>query len=241
MKKVYLLSILAIVAFAVVALSSCNPFVPNNPNNGGGGSNQTAISTTLEYVRNNATTLEGTTVTVEGTVICAPGEVAPWWAYIQNGSYGVLVDGDNTSSDFTSLKRGDKVKVTGVVDIPSHGYVEVGNYDSAAQVEKLGTAATPTPAVVTINDLKTNEDIQGTLIKLKDVSLYNSSQWPAEGTETNVTIKDTTGATVTMHIDKDTDIDGSPTPTGTFTVIGVAAYYNVPQILPRNLDDIVTK
>ena len=236
MKKIYLFSVLAVVIFAVIALSSCNPLT--KPNGGGGTPSTTVISTTIKAVRMEKSTLEGATVTVEGTVICAPGEIAPWWTYIQNGSYGILIDGDSSNSDFTSLKRGDQVKVTGVVDIPKAGYLEVGKYGNAAQVIKTGTTELPTATIVTINDLKNKDDLQGTLIELKDVTLEDPSQWPAEGKETNVVIKDTTGATTTMHIDKDTDIDGSAAPSGTFNVVGIAAYYNAPQILPRDLNDI---
>lgn len=242
MKKIYLFSVLAVAIFVVAALSSCNPLV--KPNGGGGTPSTTVISTTIKAVRMEKSTLEGATVTVEGTVICAPGEIAPWWTYIQNGSYGVLVDGDSSDSNFTSLKRGDQVKVTGVVDIPSHGYLEIGKYGNAAQVIKTGTTTVPTATVVSIHDLNTNDDIQGTLIKLENVKLEDTSQWPTEtlskeDKDRNVIIEDTTtGATTTMHIDKDTNIDGSPTPSGTFSVVGVAAYYNAPQILPRDLNDI---
>ena len=238
MKKVYVFSVVAIAIFATIILSACNPLVkPPESNN-----NSTSIATSIEYVRSHSTTLLGTVVTVAGTVICAPGEIAPWWAYIQNGDYGILVDGNPSSANFSSLKRGDKVEIKGVVDKPKAGYIQIGEKSNPVTVVKnLGTTTLPTPKVVTINDLKTNLDIQGTLIELKDVSLEDISQWPSEGNDANVIIKDTTGATTTMRIDKDTNIDGSTAPTGSFDVIGVAAYYKGPQILPRNLDDIVTK
>jgi hypothetical protein len=238
MKKIYVLFLFIIATFAMITLSACNPLVkPSEPS-----VNPTTFATSIEYVRLHSTTLLGTVVTVEGTVICIPGEISSYWAYIQNGNYGILIDGDSSSATFTSLKRGDKVEIRGVVDKPKAGYIEIGKYGEAAVVTKLlGTTTPPSPTVVTVNDLKTNLDIQGTLIELKDVSLKDPTQWPKEGKSANVTLEDDSGNTVTMRIDSDTNIDGSATPTGSFDVVGVASYYYSPQILPRDLNDIVTK
>ena len=234
MKKIYLFSVLAVAIFAVVALSSCNPLV--KPNNGGTTPSAT-ISTTIQNVRINKATFVGTAVTVEGTVICAPGEISLWQAYIQNGDYGILISGDANDSSFSSLKRKTKIKVTGVVDIPKAKYLRIGK--NPVKVTKIGTATNlPDPKVVTINDLNTNDNLQGTLIELQNVKLEDPSKWPAEGKSASVVIEDTTGATTTMRIDSDTDIDGSTAPSGTFNLVGVAAYYYSPQILPRDLNDI---
>ncbi len=243
MKKIYALSLIALAIFAMIVLSSCNPLVTPQPNPGdNGGGTTTSIATSLQYVRENAVSLEGKTVTVDGTVICAPGEIAPYWAYVQNGDYGILIDGDASSTTFKGLKRKDKVKITGILNTTYKAkYLEIGKYGSPATITaKLGIAsALPNPKVVTIDQLNTDKNIQGTLIELKDVSLVDPSTWPAAGKEVSVIIKDTTGATTVLRIDKDTDIDGTDAPSGTFDVIGIAAWYYSPQILPRNNDDII--
>ena len=64
-------------------------------------------------------------------------------------------------------------------------------------------------------------------------------------TSSNVTVTDATG-TVTLRIDSDTEIDGTPTPAGTFSVTGVVGQFDTSapfdsgyQLFPRTLADIV--
>src|SRR4029077_11061748 len=72
-----------------------------------------------------------------------------------------------------------------------------------------------------------------------------SGSFPASGATANVTITDATGSTL-MRIDGDTNIDGTPTTAGTFTVVALASQFvsaapfdSGYQILPRSLSDIV--
>jgi len=82
------------------------------------------------------------------------------------------------------------------------------------------------------------------------LSVHNTGTgdpWPDSGQNANIAITDDAGTdTVIMRIDKDTDIDGSPEPTGDFDVTGVCAQYDPTspydsgyQIMPRWRADIV--
>ncbi|GAB4427688.1 MAG: hypothetical protein OHK0039_46070 [Bacteroidia bacterium] len=89
------------------------------------------------------------------------------------------------------------------------------------------------------------EYTESELIRINGVFLSTPSQWPAAGASANVTISNGT-TTFTLRIDSDTDVDGSPAPTGFFDVIGLGGQFDssVPytsgyQILPRSLADII--
>ncbi|NDH78271.1 MAG: T9SS C-terminal target domain-containing protein, partial [Flavobacteriia bacterium] len=98
----------------------------------------------------------------------------------------------------------------------------------------------PTPTVVTALD----ESTESELITLVGFDLVDPTQWPSTGSSANVDITNGTD-TLTMRIDSDTDIDGSPAPAGTFDVTGVGSQYDNSspytegyQLFPRMLTDI---
>jgi hypothetical protein len=107
----------------------------------------------------------------------------------------------------------------------------------ANQVEILGTPGLPAPRLVTITEYITNQaDIEGQYIGLSRVRLKRGS-FPASGNATLI-LTDDSGDSLAMFIDADTDIDGSPTPTGDFDVLGVATQFNgTPQIQPSSIND----
>ena len=98
----------------------------------------------------------------------------------------------------------------------------------------------PMPSIETSLD----ESTESELIQLIGFNLVDPTQWPSTGSSVNVDITNGTD-TLTMRIDSDTDIDGSPAPAGTFDVTGVGSQYDSSspytegyQVLPRMLTDI---
>jgi hypothetical protein len=135
------------------------------------------------------------------------------------------------------VSRGDSIRVFGDVAF-FNGLLEL-QVDSI-QVLATGVAL-KSPAVVSTLD----ESTESEYIRVNGFELVNPAQWPSAGSSANVDI--TNGVdTLTMRIDSDTDIDGSPAPTGFFDVIGAGGQFDgsAPhdegyQILPRDTNDII--
>ncbi len=84
----------------------------------------------------------------------------------------------------------------------------------------------PVPQVITLSQLGNGgagEAVEGRLIRVDGVTITSGS-FPASGATGNVTITDSTGAAL-MRIDSDTNIDGTPTTAGTFSVIALASQF----------------
>ncbi len=133
--------------------------------------------------------------------------------------------------------RGDSIRVYGDIAF-FNGLLEI-------QVDSIETLATGlalrAPRVVTTLDETTESDY----IRLNGFSVVTPSQWPSAGSSSNVSITNGT-TTLTMRIDSDTDIDGTPVPSGTFDVIGAGAQFDNSspydagyQIFPRDINDIL--
>jgi len=57
------------------------------------------------------------------------------------------------------------------------------------------------------------------------VTIVGGDAWPDEGSQSNILVDDGSGPT-TMRIDKETDIDGSAAPVGTFSVLGIGGQFD---------------
>lgn len=97
------------------------------------------------------------------------------------------------------------------------------------------------PTVVTAFD----ESTESEYIRINAVNLVDPTQWPASGSNANVDITDGTD-TLTLRIDRDTDIDGTPAPIGQFDIVGAGSQFDNSsphdegyQILPSSLSDII--
>ena len=143
------------------------------------------------------------------------------------------------------IMAGDCVEVSGWVS-NYRGLTEIvagGSGNCVFSVDFIDHVDAPSPELITTqSDLEAKE---GMLVRIEDVTILNGS-WPVEGQYGNLTVTDGAG-NIGLNIVKWTDIDGSPAPTGPFTVIGVLSQYdNTPpyddyyQIMPRSLADIVT-
>jgi beta-lactamase superfamily II metal-dependent hydrolase/DNA/RNA endonuclease YhcR with UshA esterase domain len=162
--------------------------------------------------------------------------------YVQDATGGIVLF--SGSQNFGPFSVGDSVEAVGLV-AHFNGLTEI----SASSVTALppGTVAAASPQIVTVAQLANGgvgEALEGRLIRIEDVTI-TSGAFPAANADANLTITDATGSAV-MRIDRDTNIDGTPTPSGTFSVVGVLGQFDSSnpfdsgyQLFPRTLADIV--
>lgn len=179
-------------------------------------------------------------------VVCAVEGVVYTDDFDGNGGYSFFLY-DNTDGinifDFVDepggyqVNRGDSIRVFGAVAF-FNGLLEL-QVDS---IELLASnVALKAPQVVA----SLGENTESEYIRLNGFQVINPAQWPSAGSSASVDI--TNGVdTVIMRIDSDTDIDGSPVPTGAFDVIGAGSQFDGTspydagyQILPRDTNDII--
>lgn len=135
-----------------------------------------------------------------------------------------------------TVTEGDSILVKGRV-AQFHGMT----YFYADDIEYVSSGhALNTPQVVTFLD----ESHESAMVKIECVKLIDPSQW------TNLTsgfdVEVTNGfLQYTLHIDRDTDLYGTPPPQGHFSVIGIGAqldeiapYHSGYSIWPRYIEDI---
>ncbi len=163
--------------------------------------------------------------------------------YVQDATGGVDVF---STSNFPSFSIGDYLDVTGTMT-QFNGQDELNPGSKLTNIS-IATDVAPTiaPRLITLSQLGNNgagEAVEGQLVRIDNVTVTGGS-FPAAGGVGNVTITDATGSAV-MRIVAATDIDGTPAPSGPFSVIGLvgqfatAPFNNGYQLLPRGLADIV--
>lgn len=160
--------------------------------------------------------------------------------YIMDGSGGMNIFNFNDVSNYV-VKEGDSIKVRGEVDF-YRGLIELFA-DSIVLIDS--NKMYRRPKMVSWLD----ESTESEFIELRDVYLADTSQWPAVGRDANVDIVTPNNDTLTMRIDRDTDVDDmwpNP-PMGNFTVKGAGSQFDPSspydegyQIFPRWFTDIDT-
>ncbi len=156
--------------------------------------------------------------------------------YLSDSTDGINIYNYSDKSGYTSPMMGDSLILHG--DVAQYNGLTELFVDSIYYI--AGGYTLPTPTVVTALD----ESTESELITLVGFDLVDPTQWPSTGSSANVDITNGTD-TLTMRIDSDTDIDGSPAPAGTFDVTGLGSQYDFSspytegyQIFPRMLTDI---
>ncbi|NPV10308.1 MAG: hypothetical protein HPY57_00750 [Ignavibacteria bacterium] len=173
--------------------------------------------------------VSGDTVTVTG-VVTTPNYIlsatTPGTSYyIQDQTGGINL---YKAAVVVNLDLGDSVIVTGKLD-QFRGLTELVpltvNLPDLRVIKK--NAWLPEPEVVTAAQLNSNgEQYEGKLIKMLNLTKSPYSvNWPAANQDANMTMYQDADS-VTMRIDRDTDIDGQPEPTYPVNVIGVATQYS---------------
>lgn len=155
------------------------------------------------------------------------------------GGMGVF---SSTKTYGYTVKEGDSVMVQGSVGF-FRGTAQMGTLDTIIRITNNRTLVKPT--LVT----KTSESTESSLIQMKRVKLVNISDWPSNALATNgfiyVPVVNTSGAFDTLNIDAETDVDGTPAPTGYFDVTGLGVQFDASSpftsryfIAPRYIQDI---
>ncbi len=118
-------------------------------------------------------------VTVEGVVTSDTSDI-PGLVAIQNGTgawSGVQIFGTDTET----LKRGDKISVTGIVN-ESYGFTRIGNLDKGAVITPISSGASVTPTEIETAIIGTSrggilpaESYEGVLVKYTSVTVVDEN------------------------------------------------------------------
>lgn len=196
----------------------------------------TAIAMLHDNDENGIPYLLGDLVFLRGIVTAATELGQP--SFIQDETGGVaLYDWDFGEA----VLIGDDVELSGTVT-QWNGLVEIQPAD-LLQIHSSGNE-TP-PLLLTCHDINSqsaqNEPFEGVLVRINDVTV-NTTSW---GGDSNYILTDASG-TCTLRIDIDTDLVGTPAPSGSFDVIALVGQYDYSepyssgyQLLPRFEADIV--
>lgn len=141
--------------------------------------------------------------------------------YIQDDDAGCNVFRGTVPAGITEK---DCVVVSGWV-AQYNGLTELvgsGSGNCVFAVEIVGAVDTVMPTL--INGSTFFEQFEGMLVRMNNVSIIDGT-WPGEGQFANLTITDGLG-TITLRIDDDTDVDGTPPPPSTFDVMGILTQFD---------------
>ena len=185
----------------------------------------------------------GLAVRIEGNLTVEPGVFNDFVSqlYVQDASAGIFVF-DRVAQP---LLRGDRVQFVGEVE-QGGGLAEVniaeayGNFGYTL----IGPGVPPAPTLVTAAQV--GEAVEGSLIRIDGLTVVEGAI-PPIGNGTLVVTDDGGVTLLTLFVDGDTDIPGSPTPTQAFDLIGVASQFDTSfpftagyEVIPRSRADFLT-
>ena len=182
------------------------------------------------------------TVAVEGTCIVSNGtfSTSQLTAYIQDGAAGVCLFQSGGGTWPVPIHH--RIVAKGLV-AQRNGLTEVVPV-STADLYDLGATTPVTPVVATFSALLADaENYESTLVTVKNITFTGT--WPAPGADANLAANDGT-SNLTLSIDKDTNIDGTPAPTQPLTATGIfnqndttsPPYDSGYQLIPRSTADL---
>ena len=156
--------------------------------------------------------------------------------YMADATGGINVFSFSDVSNYTVM-QGDSIRVKGTI-AQFNGLTEI--VPDSIFLESQNNAL-PAPMVVTA----LGEMTEGELIRINGVTLADATQWNTSGSSFNVDITNGTD-TLTMRIDSDINIIGTPAPMGSFDVIGLGGQFDGSnpytegyQFYPRDTNDIM--
>lgn len=160
-------------------------------------------------------------------------------SFVQDDTAGI---GLFLGASSLALTQGNTYIIRGPID-QFNGLTQIEPAISADIID-AGAGTLPTPQVFTIADLLANaETLEGSLVEIQNATI-TSGTFPATGSNANITLDDGTG-TLTLRIDADTNIDGTPQPTSPITATGIFSQFDSSnpftsgyQLLPRDTNDI---
>lgn len=155
---------------------------------------------------------------------------------IDDSGDGIAVFNENENLGYT-FQEGDEVAIRGTIS-QFRGLIQM----LIVEIDMLSANnALRIPREVTILDESTESDF----VTLTNLSFVDPSQWLTDGSSFNVEMTDGS-STLSIRIDSDTEIAGTPIPTGPIKVTGLGSQFDLDepydsgyQLLPRYLSDIV--
>jgi hypothetical protein len=184
---------------------------------------------TSSGVQNNPYAV-GTTVTVSGVVSAGDGSFSGVnnQVQVQDTTAGITVFRSGGIGLGYHYNLGDSVTVTGQI-AQFNGLTEISNA-TLVTTYSSGNFGLLTPLVLTCKQVRDStfnlnnftEPNESRLIRINNVTVTGGT-WPSvcAGANTNLTITDASGASITLFIDKDGTACGSSNPSGPFDVIGI--------------------
>ncbi len=165
--------------------------------------------------------------------------------YIQDEAYGAIaIFAPGAGS--TEFIAGHSYTIVGEVS-QYNGLSQLSPEDAQRDIIDNGEATIPDPFEVDIATLLSGpESFEGLLVRINSVdTLTGGDAWPESGVNANLLISDDGGAhELTLRIDKDTDIAGSPEPSWPQNVTGIFSQYDYSapydggyQLIPRSVSD----
>lgn len=155
--------------------------------------------------------------------------------FMEDATAGIsLYDWDFINN--TDVKVGDEILVIGQRS-DYKGLVQIQKTDMNFQILSRDNVVTPT--LITVADLDSRA-YQGMLVMITNVDTVDGFAWPAEGSDASINATTDGVNEFVIRIDRDSEIDGQPAPTSwPLDLIGVVGEYDVPQVMPRTIDDFL--
>ncbi len=232
-----------IVSYFVTADDGVNSIVQSSVANFFAGT--TNIGNVLLLDANNAAVYDGYSARLSGVIFSESGlfSASNIDVYMSDATGGINVFMFGTNNDFT-FARGNSYTVVGTID-QYNGKTEIIP-SSVTDITDNGASTNVIHQVLTIAELLANPEMyENELVGIVGVTVTNGT-WPSDGSSVNLTISDNGTDELTLRIDSDTDIDGSPEPTWPKDVVGVFSQFDNSspydegyQLLPRDLKDIL--
>jgi len=188
---------------------------------------------------------DGEVVTICGIVTSPNFSTSGTEHAVQDTSAGIFLYSGSFDVD---IAVGDKVMITG--ELATYNGKKEIIPENSTDVNTL-SSENELPAfqeLTILQILSDPESYESELVKISNVTIVDGA-WPESGNDANLIITDNPDdtLTITMRIDKETDVDEGTEPSGYFDVQGVISqfdssepYNNGYQILPRFYSDIIT-
>ncbi len=169
----------------------------------------------------------GTTVRVRGVLTVGNEFKSPSFLQDSTGAIGVY------STTFSSgANRGDLWEVTGVLK----DYYSLLELDPVIDAVRVSTG-NPTPMPEIITSAQLGEAYEGQLVRINRVRLNLSGTF-GTSVDSSYTGGDAVGA-ITLRIDKDSNIPGTPIPADSVNIVGIVNdYLGNYRLMPRGIADI---
>ncbi len=169
-------------------------------------------------------TAEGEIVTIEGIVTSGNfGTAGSRTEYtIQDASAALIVYAYGFDA---GLLVGDAVTITGELDSYNGKFEIVPSTPEDVVVVSSGNDLPEFQVLTIAQILGDGEAYESELVRVDSATIVSGS-WPNSGSDSNLDIMDPSGSTMTMRIDKDTDVDENAQILGYFNLQGIVGQYD---------------